>query len=60
MKNNILFVLFPGFNSNKNVWGKKFLSKLEKIGDIYTYSPTFYKKKKFSCRLFEYIRKIFK
>jgi pimeloyl-ACP methyl ester carboxylesterase len=48
MKNNILFVLIPGFNSNKNVWGKKFLSKLEKIGDIYTYSPIFYKKTKFS------------
>ena len=48
MTNNILFVLIPGFNSNKNVWGKKFLSKLEKIGDIYTYSPIFYKKTKFS------------
>ena len=45
-KENILFVMIPGFNSTKSIWGKKFLSKLSKLGEIYTYTPIFYTKSK--------------
>ena len=48
----VLFILFPGYQTTKYFWEKdlvknkivkvRFLKKLKKLGDIYTYTPNIY------------------
>jgi hypothetical protein len=40
--NDLLFILFPGFGSTKDIWGQEFISNLKKLGYVYTYTPKFY------------------